>query len=496
MIPTSSRLLRIRETLRRGKSDFSLNVLKLVSGAALAGAIPIALAPILTRLYHPDAFGVSALFLGLVSIIHTIASWGYDASVILPEGDEEAFALLGVSLGLNFLTSLLLAPVIWLWGEPLAALINAPPEFANYLWLMPLGVLASSLYTTLSYWSARTRRFGNLSKARVSGASAGGAYQLGFGFAGLATAGSLIAAAVFNFFVGVLVVGVPVLRRDLPRLKGGLRLPVLRSVIWRYRKFPQFDAGARFLNNLSWQIPPFILILFFPPAVVGYYTLGNRLLRAPMELIGYSIGQVFAQSSAAARLDGSLPRHVEATFRQLLTFSLFPLLVLAISGPEIFAVAFGELWTEAGVYAQILSLWTVFWFISSPLAVVFRVLERQEVDLWLNAAIFVTRVLSLAIGGWLGDARLAIGLFSATGVLVYGSLSLSVLRISGASLKTVGLILLKELAIFLPFGLVLAGLKLSGVHPAWQAGAAALFAGLFLAFRGLSYLRPKVTPPL
>ena len=39
-------------------SNFNKNVFKLILGTLLAQAIPIAISPVLTRLYTPDEFGV------------------------------------------------------------------------------------------------------------------------------------------------------------------------------------------------------------------------------------------------------------------------------------------------------------------------------------------------------------------------------------------------------------------------------------------------------
>ena len=50
------------------KSEFTRNVLTLMTGTTIAQAIPIAINPILTRLYTPEDFGVFALFIAITSI--------------------------------------------------------------------------------------------------------------------------------------------------------------------------------------------------------------------------------------------------------------------------------------------------------------------------------------------------------------------------------------------------------------------------------------------
>ena len=55
--------------LFKPKSEFSRNVLTLMTGTTIAQAIPIGISPILTRIYSPEDFGLFALFLAITNII-------------------------------------------------------------------------------------------------------------------------------------------------------------------------------------------------------------------------------------------------------------------------------------------------------------------------------------------------------------------------------------------------------------------------------------------
>jgi O-antigen/teichoic acid export membrane protein len=99
---------------------------------------------------------------------------------------------------------------------------------------------------------------------------------------------------------------------------------------------------------------------------------------------------------------------------------MFPLLLLVIVGKDIFLVVFGQAWGEAGLYAQILGIWAIFWFISSPLSTILSVHERLGLGFNLTILNLSTRLLSLIIGGVIGSVLVALSLFSATGALIYG----------------------------------------------------------------------------
>jgi hypothetical protein len=106
-----------------------------------------------------------------------------------------------------------------------------------------------------------------------------------------------------------------------------------------------------------------------------------------------------------------------------------------------------------------------FWLISSPLSNLFYVLRRQGFLLVLNIVILSTRVASLAIGGAYQSVHLAVALFAASGVIVYGYLSLAVLAASDVPWGRAARILGSGLVCFTPVGLVILGAKQLGAPP-------------------------------
>jgi O-antigen/teichoic acid export membrane protein len=381
---------------------------------------------------------------------------------MLPEEDEEAANLLILSLLLALATSAATVPVVLFAGGPISRWLKAP-ALEGILWGVPPSVFLFGALLALNYWNSRTRRFARLSAVRVAASATSTAVQLGAAAAGYATGGSLVASSIAGSSVSVAVLGGQIFRDDRALIRRSVRWRRLRDGLARHRKFPVYDAGSTLLNSISWQLPAFLLQYYFSAAVVGFYSLGNQVLRVPMSLIGGAIGQVFYQRAADARRAGTLAEVVESAFRRLVAYSLFPLALIAIAGGEMFAAIFGSRWAEAGVYAQILAPWTFFWFLSSPLSSLFSVLENQEFSLKLNVVIFASRFLSLAAGGILRDARLALILFSATGVLVYAYYTFAVLRASEVEVGRLTRFLGARLAELLPAAAAVIVLKSFGV---------------------------------
>jgi O-antigen/teichoic acid export membrane protein len=449
-----------RSGLSRRKSSFAGDVLKLVSGTTFAQALSILIAPILSRLYAPDAFGTAAVFVSITGIISVVACLRYELAIMLPEQDEDAANLLAVSLSLALSIAGLSAVLIVLLHGPIVRLLNAP-DLTPYLWLVPLGVLTNGVFLALNYWNSRTKHFGRLSIARISQSVVTSGTQLGMGVVGQAHAGGLISAGVLGSAVVTAVLGGQIWRDDQQLFRGNVRLGRMSDGLRRYRKFPLLDIWGALLNSVSWQLPVLMLSVLFSQTVVGYYAFANRLIQLPMALIGGALAQVFFQRASEAHAKQTdLASVVEMVFRRLVALGLFPALLMTIVGRELFVVVFGQNWAEAGIYVQILGLWMFFWFISSPLSTLYVVLERQELGLILHVAILITRISSLAIGGLLGNVYLALGLFAGSGVFVYGGLTILNMVLAGVSLPSCFCTLLQYGLYSVPAVLILLLLKL------------------------------------
>jgi len=443
------------------------DVFKLMTGTMFALAVGFIATPIETRFYSPSAYGVSALFASMISIVGVVACLRYELAIPLPKVEREASStfLLSIMVAL-LLGAILLVPFI-VGASHLAALLHSA-EIGRYLWLVPVAISLSGIQNAINYWNTRHRRFGLISLSKIIAAVTLTAIPLGAIALGKASADVLVLAQVASIVTGTIVLGIVLAGKDRKEL-GQVRLPGVTAAAVTHRRFPIFNTGSALLNSASWQLPSIVLSSFFSTDVVGYYSLGFQVVRLPMSLVGASIGQVFYQRAAAARHEGTLDVLVGSVFHRLVRLSLWPMVLLAIASRPLFVLVFGSPWEEAGVYSQIMALWSFFWFISSPMSLLFSVLDRQEIGLAINIAIFATRLASLAVGGFLHDARLAILLFSLSGIGVYGYLNVSIMIHAGVRATTILRILGREVLRILPLAAVVAVLVLSGVGALWLA---------------------------
>jgi O-antigen/teichoic acid export membrane protein len=466
------------------KNSFVKDTLKLASGTLFAQVLTILAAPVLTRLYSAEAFGALALYFSVVNIVSETAALRYDLSIVLPENDREAANQFAVGLlWILVIHGLLFLAFVFL-GRPFVETLHTP-GFYPYLWAVIPGTLATAIFFLFNYWCSRFHRFHWLSTAAVLNTLTMLTVQLIFGLRGDTSARGLVYGSALGPLVTALYLAIRTLRRDGRRFASSIRWDAMKLGMARYQKFPRYDLGGTLLSLVAWQIPQWLLAFFFSSTVLGFYSVGMRLLQVPIRVVGLAIGQAVYPTLVEAHAAGTLAQVTEAAFRRLASLTLFPMLALTIAGRDLFFVVFGPGWQEAGVYVQILGIWVFFWFISFPLGSVFSVLEIQEWNLRINALNLVTRLVSFLIGGLLGNVYIALLLFAGSGILVYAYYSATILFSAGVRWRRILAVLKTAVLSPAPLALLLLGVKLFG-SPAWLvtlALAAALGLHLYYFFR-------------
>ncbi|HWQ49275.1 MAG TPA: oligosaccharide flippase family protein [Methanosarcina sp.] len=463
------------------KKSFAFDVLTLTGGTTFAQILTILSVPILAHLYQPENFGVWALYSSITSIISVIICMRYEYSIMLPELDEDAVNLLGVSfLAIGVVTVLTLA-IIWFFKGIIINILNSP-QIGNYLWLVSPFVLVNGIFIALNSWNSRTKLFRRLSISRISSSVSTTATQIIIGLVEKKSPTGLIVGNLTGQSVATFILAGQIWRDDRNLIMKSLNWKKMYEGLKRYSKFPLVDSFSALMNSISWQLPAFLLAAFFSPTIVGFYSIGFRLLQMPMSLIGSSISQVFFQRASRASSRGTLPILVESVFKFLVIIGMFPILVLTIVGSDVFTVIFGEAWAEAGVYTQILGLWAFVWFISSPLDGIYLVVEKYHFGFRYNFFNLATRFLSLTIGGLLGSARTALILFSISGIVVYGYLCLKMMSYSGVKISRALKIVFSNLILFVPAGIILVALKIRETNPILLVAFSGVIIGIYYLY--------------
>jgi lipopolysaccharide exporter len=400
------------------KSEFIRNVLTLATGIAIAQAIPIAVSPVLSRLYSPDEFGLYALFMSVAGIIAVIATGCYEYAIMLPENDNDAINIVALSTIITFFVSFTSLLVLWQWNREIAQLLNNA-KVSKWLYFVPLAVFFRGIYQSYQYWFNRKKQFGTLSVNAIAQNTASSGIKLSLGFGGFGASG-LVAGDIIGSFISAGLLGRQAYRDDAFQARFINRKTIIQQAI-RYKRFPAFSSLSGFFNTVSMQMPIILLSSFFSNSIAGFYFFSFRLLNMPMSLLGISVGQVFFQKASECKKDKEKIKEVTfSVYKRLLLIGIIPMTFIMVYGDYIFSFVFGGDWKIAGEYARVLSPWILLVFISAPLSSLFDIFEKQKEELVFNNLIFVARVVAIVVGGMVfRDAYIAILLFGTVSAVLW-----------------------------------------------------------------------------
>jgi len=428
------------------KGSFVFNVLTLMTGASIAQVIPVVISPILTRVYTPENFGIFALFISITGILSVIVTGRYGLAVMLPEKDEESINILILSILIAFGVGLIVLVIVCILNNQITKLLGNR-ETSRWLYFIPLAILLTGTYQSLNYWSIRKKHFKSVSFSKVGQSTTRAATSISLGVLKFGSAGLIIANFVGQT-IATLILSWQAWKNDKEKTKF-ISKENIKKVAKKYKNFPKYNIWSALLNTASIQAPILILTPFFGSEVVGFYSLSQRVLTMPISLLGQAVGQTFFQKASENKNDRKRLQYITfEVYKKLLYTGCFPLLIITFLGKEIFSLIFGAQWIMAGKYAQILSIWILLVFISSPLSTLFIVLKKMKQGLIADIILFSSRVFSLLIGAmYFKNIEISIILFGIVSAIIWLGLCLYILKLVDIHYSTSFFLMIKIILI-------------------------------------------------
>ena len=370
-------------------------MLTLFSGSAGAQLLIIAVAPVLSRLFTPQEFGVYYLFIGIGGILSLIATGGFEKSYVLIESDKKARRVFAFTLVLVIISMLVLLILAFLLDYELASIFSQEYK-KTLIILIPVYTTLVSILRVLQHWEIRENRFRLHSGSNVSRALLMSAGQVGTGFWGYTGTG-LISGAILGQISGIIYL---LAKKSMRTITESFdKLQNLYSAAKEYKAFPRFYMPSGLINEASIQLPIFALKFFFNTGLAGIYSLPHKVLSQPSRLLGYAVGEVYYRTASTELHSGrDISQLTLRVFRTLLFVGIIPFGILTVWGEQIFSFVFGPEWTESGEIASYLSPWLLAVFAGSPVSYVFNLKNRLDLSFKLNIFMFAGRALSLMAG--------------------------------------------------------------------------------------------------
>jgi len=413
------------------RSKLLRNIVTVVSGTAGAQAITLAFMPVITRIYGPEAYGVLGTFLSVTMMLIPVAALTYPIAIVLPKRDGDARGLVRLALVTALMLAALVALALQLFGERLAAVADIS-IIQPYLMLIPFVMFCGAALEICQQWLFRTQRF------RITASVAVG-HSLLFNsirtVAGLLQSSALVlvCTTALQQALHAAMLGLAMLRAkphtDNHRGDAEQDSPGMLELARQHSDFPKFRAPVMLINAVSQHLPTLVLAAYFGPAAAGFFALCKQALTMPTNLIGKSVADVYSPRISRAIHDREpvAAMLLKAT-AALGLVGLVPFTLVAVIGPWLFALVFGEQWHVAGEYARWLALAEYVIFVSRPCVVAVPALSLQGRFLLFEMFSTSLRVLSLFGGALLiGNALATVQAFAVASIVIYSSLMVIVL---------------------------------------------------------------------
>lgn len=382
-----------------------------VGGTAGAQLITVIASPVLTRLYSPEDFGAFTAFVAAAAVIAVIAAARLELAIpVVAEDEVRDVVWTGASVIL--VVAGICAVLVAVAGDSIAQRLDVPRQVA---WWLPLAVAALAAATMLNQLAVRRRQYHRYAVRKVVQAVATVGIQAACGW-WLAGRSGL----VMGYAIGQTIVVMSLIRGTIIT---PLRFPdqfrAIHGTLRTHWRYPVVLAPSGMVNTLGTQAPVFLILGLYGPLVAGFYGLAQRVLAAPVALLGTSVAQVYlGELSTLARDDHKRvwPSFVKAS-RALWGASLVLGLVVLAVAPIVFGPVFGSEWETSGRYAQALCIGIMGQLAASPLSqtLILAGMFRTQL-LWDTVRMLASSsaVIFPAIAGWTaGQMVIMLGLAQA-----------------------------------------------------------------------------------
>lgn len=321
-----------------------------MTGTAFAQALPIAVSPILTRLYSPEEFGRFALYMAVAMIASVLVTGRYELAILLPRQDKDALHITALAMALSLVISAMLLLIVIFFSQPIAAFLG-DTALAPWLYWVPASTLLLGLYQSLNYWINRKAQYKRMAISRTVQSGSAALAQVGTGYAGGGAIG-LMGGQITGHILATGVLGRLIWKEEKSRIRTVSTLRCM-ALAKKYINFPKYLILAHGFNTASGQMPVLLLSSLFNTAAAGFFTLTQRVMAAPMSLIAKALGDVFRQEASQTYAhQGQCKAIYQRTFKRLLLIAVLPFPCFFFVAPTLFAWVFGSEWRVAGEYVS------------------------------------------------------------------------------------------------------------------------------------------------
>lgn len=371
---------------------FLQGVVLLSGGSAFSQILPVLISPILTRLYAAEAFGIYALYLSVFNLLGQVICLKYDMAISIVSKEQEARKLCFLCQGLSFLAGLICLMAVP-FAKELTPILGSP----SAVWLLPFSILMLGSSQTMLGWSIRKEDYVGIAGYFILKSLSAAFLQLLFSISTLG-ATALILGQTASYLIGNIWL---VLRSRELFFGKRPRLSHIVALAKQYSSYPRCTMPGAAAGNLVYYVSNLSISLLFSSEMLGYYSLINRLLAAPISLVSGAVGQAF------------MPRLAKETGQRRLLFFFFvsgglslmaiPIFLICWAALPAIPVIFGEDWGTAISMGRIILPLFAVRFVVVPISTSAIVAGKQGATMiWQCGMLTLSLLLawSTVVGKW------------------------------------------------------------------------------------------------
>ena len=367
-------------------------IVGVAGGNSIAQIVVLLFAPVITRIFSPEVFGLQGVFLAAISLLSPIIALRYPMAIVLAKHDSEVRQVIRLSFATMLIMCVIFTVVILLFQDQVASLLGIE-QLGTLIYLLPVGLALVAYKDIADFRAARANEFRAVSViTAIQAIIVNSTRAIGGIFAPVSATLIIISTAGPGLYALMLTFVTRKHSRLEQKPSTEVRLSLMQ-LARKYRDFPILRMPTDFVNAAAQTVPVILFAALFSPAVAGLYTLARSVVNVPSNVVGNAIGNVYYAHFAELR------RHHKRISGVALkaTIALFVgpgLLVVCVCffAPTLFAFAFGEDWREAGVYAQWMSLWIAAALANVPSVRLAPVIGRQGSLLAANCIMLALRL--------------------------------------------------------------------------------------------------------
>ena len=359
------------------KSEFTKNTVILVLGTVLAQAIPLIIHPFLRRIYSPEAFGAMAVFLSLFSMVTVISSFRYEATIVLPQNNNEGANILGLTFFLSLFFNSIIFIALFFFKEPIINLIGLPLKYASYIYFLPITSFLYSMYQSMNYWLIRQKAFKASSINKIVRRSVEGIIQLLLGL--LKFPGGLFVGDVFGNLSNVISGVFQIFKNGFGT--GVVTKSKMIFVAKKYSDYPKYNFIPTLLSNTASLLPFLFINKFYSTETVGYLDLSRMVLSIPLIFISGTIAQVLYQQITEKKHQlNSIKKDLLNILYLLFGIIALESLLLFSFGNGLFQMFFGDQYLLSSYFSKILILSFSINFIYSTFSSIYMTFDKIKMN--------------------------------------------------------------------------------------------------------------------